>query len=195
MGSIRLITQCCLALGFLFAQDSQLISIIDIGNEIQQLEKRYGKLPQVFNDNILSVYERKLDKRLYIPSPVSENRIKVENPSYHWCMSKLYLLSGNEGKLREHYIRYLELFNEDSNIPKLFQQPIPLTDLVSRNKNSSIAKNVVQTSNSKLDGKSESIIEDKDFIVGLSFKSSGWIPVICVILLSNFVSGSIKDEI
>ena len=179
MGSIRLITQCCLALGILFAQDSQPISIIDIGNEIQQLEKRYEKLPQVFNDNILSVYEQKLDKRLYIASPVSENRIKVENPSYHWCMSKLYLLSGNEGKLREHYIRYLELFNEDSNIPKLFQQPIPLTDLVSRNKNknSSIAKNVVQTSNSKLDGKSEPIIL-KDAIVDMNEIGEKIIPPI-----------------
>ncbi|MBC8311178.1 MAG: TonB-dependent receptor [Candidatus Marinimicrobia bacterium] len=130
MKIISLIAQCYLLMGILFSQGFDSLNLLDIGNEIQQLEKQYEKLPQLFNSKLLPIYEDKLDKRLSVNPTTHESRIKVENPSYHWCMSKLYLLSGNDAKLREHYVRYLELIKDNSDIPMLFQQPIPITKLV-----------------------------------------------------------------
>ena len=130
MKFISVLIQCFLISGILFSQGFDSLNLLDIGNEIQQLEKQYEKLPQLFNDNLVHVYESKLDKRLSVNPITDENRIKVENPAYHWCMSKLYLLSGNDSKLRAHYARYLDLVNNSSNVPQLFQQPIPVTRLV-----------------------------------------------------------------
>ena len=130
MKFISVLIQYYLIVGILFSQEFDSLNLLDIGNEIQQLEKQYEKLPQLFNSNLLSVYESKLDQRLSVNPTTHENRIKVDNPAYHWCMSKLYLLSGNDSKLRTHYARYLELVNNNSNIPQLFQQPIPITQLV-----------------------------------------------------------------
>ena len=130
MKIISLLAKYSLLIGILFSQGFDSLVLLDIGNEIQQLEKQYEKLPQLFSSNLLSIYENKLDQRLSVKPSTYENRIKIDNPAYHWCLSKLYLLSGNDSKLRLHYARYLELVNNNSNIPQLFQQPIPITQLI-----------------------------------------------------------------
>jgi len=130
MKFIAVLIKYHLIFGILLSQGFDSLGLLDIGNEIQQLEKQYEKLPQIFNRNLLSVYEGKLDQRLSVNPTTHENRIKIDNPAYHWCLSKLYLLSGDDSKLRVHYARYLELVNNNSNIPQLFQQPIPITQLV-----------------------------------------------------------------
>ena len=105
--------------------------MLDIGNEIQQLEKQYSKLPDLFKSKVLPVYEERLDSRLSIKTSSFESRIKINNPSYHWCMAKLYLLSNDTMKLRAHYARYLSLIDTDNDVPLLFKQPIPVTELMS----------------------------------------------------------------
>lgn len=164
MKSITVLIIYNLIFGILFSQGFDSLALLDIGNEIQQLEKQYEKLPQLFNSKLLSVYENKLDQRLSVKPSTYENRIKIDNPAYHWCLSKLYLLSGNDSKLRLHYARYLQLVNNNSNIPQLFQQPIPITQLVVTDVSDNIEKNelVKRASSSLLIADNEEELSESD---------------------------------
>ena len=72
MKFISVLIQCFLISGILFSQGFDSLNLLDIGNEIQQLEKQYEKLPQLFNDNLVHVYESKLDKRLSV-NPITDD--------------------------------------------------------------------------------------------------------------------------
>ena len=108
-----------------YAQVYDTLSLLDIGNEIQLLEKQYKNIPKLFKQQVLVEFENKLDTRLNVNPSTDSNRLMVNHAPYHWCMSKLYLLSGNTEKLSNHYSRYLELVDSQKNIPQIFKQPIP----------------------------------------------------------------------
>ena len=124
MNFFSILVKCFALVSFLLSQDLDSSSLLDIGNEIQQLEKQYSKLPDLFKSKVLPVYKERLDNRLSIKPSSFESRIKINNPSYHWCMAKLYLLSNDTMKLRAHYARYLSLIDTDNDVPLLFKQPI-----------------------------------------------------------------------
>ena len=131
---------------FLSAQNSSLY--LETANELKVRKKLSDKLPDVFDQSKFIEIVKKLDAIAQITPLTHNDRLKIDNPEYHWCFSQAYLLKGRATESLDHYRKYKILIKQGIYSPHpLFNNPISELELSLENQQANLAQDIYKTIN------------------------------------------------